>query len=71
LAGAAVRPCAAEEAKKEASPLDKKRGGRVRLAHRRRRVAREVNRGFPAPMLIKYFTRVGLDWQLKDGIRRK
>jgi len=30
----------------------------------------EVNRGLPAPMLVKYFTRVGLDWQLKDEIRR-
>ncbi len=30
----------------------------------------EVNRGLPASMLVKYFTRVGLDWQLKDEIRR-
>jgi len=30
----------------------------------------EVNRGLPAAMLVKYFTRVGLDWQLKEEIRR-
>ena len=30
----------------------------------------EVNRGLPAPLLVKYFKREGLEWQLKDEIRR-
>jgi chemotaxis protein methyltransferase CheR len=30
----------------------------------------EVNRGLPAAMLVKYFRREGLDWQLKDEVRR-
>jgi chemotaxis protein methyltransferase CheR len=30
----------------------------------------EVNRGLPAPLLLKYFTRDGADWQLKDDIRK-
>jgi len=29
----------------------------------------EVNRGLPAPYLVKYFQRTGLDWQLKEEIR--
>jgi chemotaxis protein methyltransferase CheR len=29
----------------------------------------EVNRGLPAPMLIKYFTKTGVDYQLKPEIR--
>jgi chemotaxis protein methyltransferase CheR len=30
----------------------------------------EVNRGLPAQYLVKYFKRAGLDWQLKDEVRR-
>jgi chemotaxis protein methyltransferase CheR len=30
----------------------------------------EVNRGLPVACLVKYFTRVGLEWQLKDEVRR-
>lgn len=30
----------------------------------------EVNRGLPAPLLVKYFKREGLEWQLKDEVRR-
>ena len=30
----------------------------------------EVNRGLPAPLLVKYFQRAGLDWQIKEAIRR-
>jgi chemotaxis protein methyltransferase CheR len=30
----------------------------------------EVNRGLPTPMLLKYFQRHGMDWQLKDAVRR-
>ena len=30
----------------------------------------EVSRGLPTPMLLKYFQRQGLDWQLKDAIKR-
>lgn len=30
----------------------------------------EVNRGLPAAYLVRYFTRAGLEWQLKDDVRR-
>jgi chemotaxis protein methyltransferase CheR len=30
----------------------------------------EVNRGLPAPYLVKYFQRHGAEWQIKDEVRR-
>jgi len=30
----------------------------------------EVNRGLPAAMLVKYFRRSGVDWQLSEAVRR-
>jgi chemotaxis protein methyltransferase CheR len=30
----------------------------------------EVNRGLPAPMLIKFFDKIGLDWQVKADVRK-
>ncbi len=29
-----------------------------------------MNRGLPTPLLLKYFARQGLDWQLRDEVRR-
>ncbi len=29
----------------------------------------EVNRGLPAPLLIKYFQKAGTDWQIKEELR--
>ena len=30
----------------------------------------EVNRGMPAPLLVKYFQRHGVEWQLKEDLRK-
>jgi len=30
----------------------------------------EVNRGMPAPLLVKYFQKIGTEWQIKEELRR-
>ena len=30
----------------------------------------EVNRGLPAPLLVKYFSKIGTEWKIKDELRR-
>ena len=30
----------------------------------------EINRGLPAPYLLKYFDRQGMNWQVKDNLRK-
>lgn len=42
--------------------LDRARSGRYSQL--------EVNRGLPAPFLLKYFQRTGMEWQIKNDIRR-
>ncbi len=44
------------------SILERARSGKYRQI--------EVNRGLPVQYLVKYFERSGLDWQLKDEVRR-
>jgi chemotaxis protein methyltransferase CheR len=39
-------------------------------AQRGRYLQIEVNRGLPIGYLVKYFVRIGLEWQLKDEVRR-
>jgi chemotaxis protein methyltransferase CheR len=42
--------------------LERARAGRYGQA--------EINRGLPVTMLVKYFTRHGLEWQLQEDMRR-
>ncbi|PIQ98182.1 MAG: chemotaxis protein CheR [Nitrospinae bacterium CG11_big_fil_rev_8_21_14_0_20_56_8] len=30
----------------------------------------EINRGLPAPLLVKYFARTGMEWQIKEDVRK-
>lgn len=41
----------------------------LNVAREAKYVQFEVNRGLPAAYLVKYFTRDGIDWRLKDEIR--
>ena len=41
--------------------LDKARDGKY--------VQFEINRGLPAPYMVRHFTRDGLDWRIKDNVR--
>jgi chemotaxis protein methyltransferase CheR len=42
----------------------------VERARRGRYSQLEINRGMPAPLLVKYFQRHGVEWQLKDEVRK-
>jgi chemotaxis protein methyltransferase CheR len=42
----------------------------IRRARQGRYCQLDVNRGLPARLLVRYFEKVGTDWQIKDEIRR-